>query len=280
MQRFCQYLIFMATWQCRGVNMTILIYIFLFIIGSVFASFIHLYVTRTLSGESIIKPRSHCQNCNHQLKWYELIPVISYIVNHGKCSKCNAKIGIDSLIVEILLGLLFVVVYIRYGISYETLLGFIIACTLVAVSLSDFKEMIILDSTLIVSIIVTYLITFLSLGLRGIYKSFLYGIFAFVLLFVVKVLGDAVFKRESLGGGDIKLSFLMGSILPYNLFLSSMILGSMVALPYALVLTKNSENKELPFGPFLLLGLFIVFLFKNDIMNVVGVSAILERILL
>lgn len=258
--------------------MMIFAYIFLFISGSVFASFIHLYVTRTLNDESIVLPRSHCTNCNHTLKWYELIPVVSYIIQKGRCSKCNTKIGKDSLISEILLGLLFMLVFKRYGLTYESLIGFIISATLLSICLSDFKEMVILDSTIIVAILFTYIIIFTSLGLRGIYHSFLYGIFAFVLLFVVKIIGDAVFKRESLGGGDIKLAFLMGSILPYNLFLISMALGSSIALPYALIFTQKKEKKELPFGPFLVIGLLVVFLFKNDIINVLETVLTVERI--
>lgn len=247
-----------------------LIYIFLFICGASFASFIHVYVTRTLNNESIVKPRSHCTNCNHTLTPLELIPVVSYIVQRGRCSKCNTKIGADSFISEVFLGLLFMAIYAVYGYSYESLIGFLIASVLLSICISDFKEMIILDSTLIFGVIVYYAIIFAELGLRGMYKSFMYGIFGFVLLFLVKIIGDAAFKRESLGGGDIKLAFLMGSILPYNLFLVALILGSFIALPYAIYASNRSKSHELAFGPFLAIGLFIVFLFKNDIINVLN----------
>ena len=257
-----------------------LIYIFMFILGSILASFIHVYVTRLLRGESIINPRSHCINCNHQLKWYELIPIVSYIVQKGKCTKCGSKIGIDSLLYEILLGTLFVIVYARYGFTYNTLIGLIIAIMMISIFISDFKEMIILDSTLIVSGILYYLIIGINLGLTGLYKSFLYGIFAFVLMFIVKIIGDKIFKRESLGGGDIKLAFIMGSILPYNLFLLALIGGSFLALPYALVSTQKTKSHELSFGPFLVLSLFIVFLLKDDIINVLNMIVEIERVII
>ncbi len=251
--------------------------LFVFILGTIFASFIHLYVIRFLRKESIVAPRSHCDNCNHTLKWYELIPIISYIALQGRCSVCKEKIGATSLISEIFLGLSFVIVYLIYGYSYETLLGFILASTLLAIAISDFKEMIILDSTLIVSITLSYVLIFLEYGLRGIYKGFLYGVFGFVLFFLVKLIGDKVYKRESLGGGDVKLAFLMGSILPYNLFLISIIIGSTFALPYAFTMSL-SKKKELPFGPFLALGLFIVFLFKNNINNFINSIFLIEKI--
>lgn len=259
---------------------TVLIYIFLFICGAAFASFIHVYVTRTINGESIIKPRSHCTNCGHVLAWYELIPVVSYIALKGKCRKCDVKIGTDALAVEIALGCLFMVVFARYGFSYESLIGFVISMVLISIMISDFKELIILDSTIVAGTVLYYMITFASLGLRGIYRSLLFGVFAFVIMFLIKILGDKLFRRESLGGGDIKLAFFMGSILPYNLFLSAIIVGSMCALPYAFYVSKSSGKRELAFGPFLVLGLLIVFLFKNDIINIIGSVVELERMFL
>lgn len=250
-----------------------------FLLGTIFASFINLYVLRFLRGESIIFPRSHCDNCNHTLNWYELIPIVSYLALKGKCKCCKQKIGITSLIAELFLGFAFSLVYMIYGYSINTLIGFLLASTLLAISISDFKEMIILDSTLITSTILSYILIYLEFGLRGIYKSFLYGVFGFVLFFLVKLIGDKVYKRESLGGGDVKLAFLMGSILPYNLFLIAIIIGSLVALPYALIMSLY-KKKELPFGPFLALGLFIVFLFKNGIANFVNTILIIEKIFL
>ena len=245
-------------------------YLLVFILGACLASFIHVYVTRLLKGESIVKPASHCPVCNHKLKWYELVPVLSYIVQRGRCNKCNSKIGIDSFLVELITGILFVIVFCFYGISYSTLLGFVIVLVLISVLLSDFKEMIILDSTIIVGVILTYLIVFLDLGWRGIYKSFMYGVFAFVLMFLVKIIGDKVFKRESLGGGDIKLAFLMGSILSYNLFLMALVSGSCLALPYALYISLTRKTGELAYGPFLVMGLLIVFLFQNGIIELLN----------
>ncbi len=86
-------------------------------------------------------------------------------------------------------------------------------------------------------------------------------------MFIIKILGDAIFKRESLGGGDIKLAFLMGSILPYQLFLTALVLGSMSALPYALYVSLFKKTNELAFGPFLMIGLLLAFLGQNYILE-------------
>ena len=247
-----------------------MIYIYLFIVGSVFASFIHVYVTRTIKKESIIKPRSHCDMCNHPLKWYELVPVFSYIIQKGKCNYCKKKIDKSSLISEISTGLLFIVVYIIYGFTIKTLVGFVIVLILISICISDFKNMVILDSTLAIGVILLIILTYFDVGIKGWYSSFMYAIFAFVLMFLIKVLGDYIFRRDSLGGGDIKLAFLMGYVLPYQLFLISIVFGSLLALPYAFYVNTSKENKELPFGPFLAMGLLLAFLFQNDIINLVN----------
>lgn len=240
-------------------------YILIFMLGAIFASFIHLYVNRTLKGESIVKPRSHCDNCGHQLKWYELIPILSFIIQKGKCSKCKSKIGIDSLLTEILTGTLFVISYTKYGWSYETILGFIISMILISIFISDFKEMIILDSTLAVGLILIFGLKFLIGGFSGLYKGFMYGIFGFVLMFLIKIVGDAVFKKESLGGGDIKLAFLIGFVLPYQHFLVILMLASIIALPYALYISISQKEHALAYGPFLMVAFYMTFLFQNEI---------------
>ncbi len=251
-----------------------LIYIILFILGAVLASFVHVYATRVLKGESFISPRSHCSKCKHPLKWYELIPIVSYLIQKGRCRVCNSKIGKDVIWVEFITGTLFVLIYLKFGISYMTLLGFTIILVMISIFITDFKEMVILDSTLVVGTILSYIFIFFEFGLRGIYKAFLYGIFAFVLFFIIKIVGDAIFKRESLGGGDIKLAFLMGSILPYGLFLFAILIASCVALPYAVVSSEIKKSHEFAFGPFLAIGLLLVFTFQSEINQILGILTV------
>ena len=250
--------------------MNILICIYVFILGSIFASFIYCYSNRALKGESIIKPRSHCDNCNHVLTFIELIPIISYIILRGKCIKCKKSIGITSFILEVLTGILFLAVYLRYGISYNTLIGFVIVCLLLSICITDFKEMIILDGILIVSTLLISLFIFLDSGIKVLGISLLNGFLGFVLFLIVKYIGYIIFKRESLGDGDIKLAFVMGLVLSYNVFLISLITGSIIALPYGIYITRKSNSKELAFGPFLGLGMFICFYFKYNINTILN----------
>lgn len=245
--------------------MIILYYIYVFILGSSIASFLGVYVNRMLRGEDFVFSRSYCESCHKTLKCFELIPVLSYILQGGKCKSCKSKIGIDSFIYEVLLGFLFVISFMIYGFSYETLIAFVLSSFFISVCISDFKELIILDSSIVVTIILLALLIFLNSGISGIYKSFLYGVFAFVLMFIIKIIGDYAFKRESLGGGDIKLSFISGMVLPYNLFLTSLMISCFLAMPYALILTYKKKEVEVPFGPFLAFALLVTFLLASYI---------------
>ena len=246
-------------------------YIFMFILGSVIGSFICVYVNRSINKESIIKPRSHCDMCGKPLKPYDMIPIVSFIVLKGKCRYCHKKIDRWAFFSELILGLLFVISYHIYGLSANMFIGLTLSCILLSISISDFKYMEVLDTTISIGIILLIIFVYFRGGIGEWYSSFLQGVFGFVLMFLIKTFGDLVFKRESLGGGDIKFAFLMGYVLPFQEFLIALILGSTLALPYAFYITnKKVSNGELPFGPFLALGLLIVFLFQNDIIILIS----------
>ena len=89
-----------------------------FILGSVMGSFYHVLATRLSNNRSIITPASHCENCNHMLKWYELIPIISYIIQGGKCRNCKTKLPISYFLMELCTGMLFAVCFHVFKLSY------------------------------------------------------------------------------------------------------------------------------------------------------------------
>ena len=97
--------------------MELYIYIIIFIFGSIMGSFLNVLAVRLSNNESIIYPRSHCHNCNHKLKWYELIPIISYIIQKGKSRCCHTRIPISYLIVEIVTGALYCTAYHSFGFT-------------------------------------------------------------------------------------------------------------------------------------------------------------------
>lgn len=247
-----------------------MIYFCLFILGAVLGSFYLVIGLRRPLNESIITPRSHCDSCSHTLKWYELIPIVSYILQKGHCRVCKAKIPFIYPLIEIISGLLFVLSYYIFGFNYQTLLMLLICSLLIIIYISDFKYFIILDGPLIIISILILIVKFYFQGFNTLIYSIVVGLVMVLIMFIIKLIGDKVFKRESLGGGDIKLAFVMGVILGFKLALISLILASFIALPYAIYLIIKKQGKEMPFGPFLITSLLIVFIFSpyiNDFLK-------------
>lgn len=232
----------------------------IFIIGAVFGSFYLVLGTRGLKGEDFVFKRSYCDSCKTELKWYNLVPILSFLFQRGKCSFCHEKINYLNLIVEISTGLLFSYMFYKYGFSYDFFMGLIISSLLVIICITDFKEFIILDSPMFVSII-------FILGLMYFFKGFdflIYRVFAgmimFLLFVLIKKIGDFLFKKESLGGGDIKFSFVIGLCVGLEHALYTLILSSFLALPTSVACVLVTKNKEIPYGPFLAGALLLVYL--------------------
>lgn len=245
------------------------ILIVLFMFGAVFGSFFYVVGSRLPKNESILKPGSHCEYCNHELKWYELIPIISYLIQFGKCRKCKKHITFTYCLIEIVTGLLFVIAYMLYGISYEFFAALILFSLLILIFVSDFKYMIILDSPLVIASILILGLKWCYFGFKTFGLSLISGILIFGLMFLILKIGNWVFKKESLGGGDVKLSFVIGVVLGFKLSLAALILSSFLAFPYAFAVVYLGNKKELPFGPFLAAALTIVFLFTDKFADLI-----------
>lgn len=233
--------------------------VLMFIIGAILGSFFLVIGTRLPKGEDAFFSRSKCDYCNHTLKWYNLIPIFSYVWQLGKCSYCHKKIAIENLVVEIATGLLFSLSYIFFPGGYHFFVALIISSLLIIIFVSDFKYMIILDSPLIISSILIIILKLIFIGFKDTITSILSGVALFIVMLVLLDIGKILFKKEALGGGDIKFSFLIGLILNFPIGLVTIILSSFLALPYAVASVIIKKNNELPYGPFLAGALFIVF---------------------
>ncbi|HOP65701.1 MAG TPA: prepilin peptidase [Bacilli bacterium] len=245
-------------------------YFLIFIFGLLFGSFYLVVATRLPNNKSIVKPRSHCDNCHKQLKWYELIPVFSYIFLRGRCSKCHKKISILNPLMELLTAFLFTLSYYLYGFSYEFAISLIVSSVLVITFISDFKYYIILDSPIIIGSVGLLIIYFINYSFIDVLYKIGEGLIVFLIVFIIKLIGDKVFKRESLGGGDVKLMIFVGLLLGLKLGVIAFSLGAFLALPYALYMTKKVKEKEVPFGPFIILAAFLTFIFQTDIINILN----------
>ena len=180
----------------------IYIIVLLFVFGLVMGSFFTVVGSRVPKGESIVKPRSHCDYCHHELRWYELIPVLSYVIQFGRFSKCHKKLSLIYPLIELLNGFLYSLSYALYGFSYEMIAFMVISSILILVFVSDFEHMIILDEPLIIGSVIILLLKLYYFGFKTFTTSIYSGLIMFVFMLLVKLIGDKVFRRESLGGGE------------------------------------------------------------------------------
>lgn len=244
---------------------------FIFVIGTIFGSFYGVVGTRLPEGKSIVKPRSHCEKCGHILKWYENIPILSYIFLGGLCKKCKNPIGFVYFLTELLSGCLFALCYKVFGISYEFFTAVILSSLVIIIFVSDSKYMIINDSPLIVSAILIFIIKWLNTGIVSALMSLVYGLIIFGVAYLLMLFGSLAFKQEALGGGDIKLSFVAGMVLGVKLGILYIVLASFLAFPYAVYVTLKNKDNMLPFGPFLVSSLLIIYLNMNIISEIIKV---------
>ena len=244
--------------------------VYIFIIGLLFGSFYNVVGMRLPNNESIVFPGSHCEKCNHKLKWYENIPLLSYILLGGKCSNCKSKISVWYPAIELFTGMLFLISYYTFGLSYEFAIAIIISSLVSIIFVSDINYYIILDSPIILGSILIIIIKLLSTSLKDSLISFGSGILIFAIMYGIMLLGNLLFKKESLGGGDIKLSFIAGLVLGPKLGIFYIIFGSFLAFPYAIYVTIRNKDNMLPFGPFLISSLLIIYLDYEFFINFIN----------
>lgn len=232
-----------------------------FILGCVFGSFFYVVGTRLPKNESLVRPGSHCTFCNHKLGVLDLIPLFSFLFLRGKCRYCHQKLSWGYFISELSTGILFLLSYLKFSISYEFFVMLLISSLVVLIFITDFKYMIILDSPLVISILTLFFLKLVYFDLRTAFFSLGHGLLSFLTLLFIGKMGDLLFKRESLGGGDIKFAFVMGMLLGYEYAIVAFVFSNFLALPYAVGSLLLKKDNEVPFGPFLVSSVAIVYYF-------------------
>ena len=236
-----------------------MIAVYVFILGLMFGSFFNVVGMRLSNNESIVFPGSHCEKCNHKLKWYENIPLFSYILLKGKCSHCHTKISVWYPATELFTGMLFLISYYTFGISLEFLIAIILSSLTTIIFVSDINYYIILDSPIIIGSIIIIIIKLFMEPFINVLYSIGSGILIFAIMYTIMLLGNLIFKKESLGGGDIKLMFVFGLVINPLLGLFVIFLASFLALPISLLILWKRKVNLVPFGPFLVISFMFIY---------------------
>ena len=231
---------------------TILLYIIIFLYGIVIGSFLNVCIFRIPKQENIVKIRSHCMNCGYQLKWYDLVPVFSYLCLGGKCRSCKQKISVQYPLIELLNGVLYCTVFAVYGISVEALLYALLASALITLSVIDFRTY---------EIPVGINIFILALGLIRIATDYTHWsdyVVGSLLVSGFLYLVHLVTRRRGIGGGDIKLMAASGLLLGWKQILLAFVMGCIIGSVIHIARMKISgQGHVLAFGPYLSIGILI-----------------------
>ncbi|HBM16723.1 MAG TPA: prepilin peptidase [Lentisphaeria bacterium] len=247
--------------------------IVIFLFGLCLGSFFNVCIWRIPRRESVISNPSHCPNCQSQIKWYDNIPVFSYLLLMGKCRACKIKISPRYIMVELITAVFFLIDYLRVvnsEQSFPTLIIYLLATSLVILTfLIDIKHKIIPDK-INYTIIVLALITAFSLPesvgrnshISGLENSLLGFIVSVLLLGSFSFIGKKLFRKDILGWGDVKYLGAVGAcfgLIPavwfFTLFIGA-IFGLIFGVALILFRGKNIYS-ELPFGPFLAIGTYL-----------------------
>ena len=254
--------------------MDIVIYILVGIFGLCVGSFLNVVIYRVPEGMSLATPSSHCTSCGYNLRWYENIPILSYLILGGKCRKCKTHISIRYTLVEIANMILWVVAAILFW--KESTESIVYACmamlaisVLICIFFIDLEHMLIFNRFTI-SIVVLGLVAMFFDDYTSIWDHVIGGVSG-GLLFVGLYFGAIlVLKKEGFGWGDVKLVAAAGLLLGWQKLILAMliasILGSIVLLIVKLV-NKDENGKEYPFAPFIVVGIMTALLFGTPIIT-------------
>lgn len=241
-----------------------IIYIIVFVYGSVVGSFLNVLIYRFPIGIPVVKGRSFCPVCKIKLRVDDLIPILSYIRLRGKCRNCNNKIDIRYPFVEFFTGGIAIITVYAIGLNIEAILVFIIASILIVIALIDLDTMTIPNETIISLIPFALLLIFFKDRVNMI--SILTGFF----IISLPMYSLNIFIKGGFGGGDIKLMAICGAMLGWKSALVSGVIAIFIAgmySSYMLIFQKIKLGTHIAFGPYLCLGVYISLLYGDIIMD-------------
>lgn len=236
----------------------ILLGIVIFIYGILIGSFLNVCIYRIPKKENIVTTRSHCMNCDYQLRWYDLIPLFSWISLGGKCRKCGTKISVQYLLIEALNGILYVAVFLCYGFSIETLLYCLLTSALIVLSVIDLRiyEIPVGINWFIAGIGLIRVLTDMSDWTEYVIGFFSVSAFLYLLYILT--------KGRGIGGGDIKLMAVSGLVLGWKCNVLGFICGCIVGvIIHIFLMIITQKDHVMAMGPYLSIGIFLSVLFGD-----------------
>ncbi|MDB4870036.1 MAG: hypothetical protein JWL97_1040 [Gemmatimonadales bacterium] len=269
--------------------------IYVFTVGACMGSFLNVCIGRWPEGLSVIKPRSRCPKCGHQIKATENIPLVSWLLLRGRCSGCGERISVQYPIVELLVGLLWLAAFLQFGLSFTAFRVAVFATVLLGISITDAKHFLIPDGFTVFGVFFVLLTSFVALYLgesfpfAGPWDAVIGMCVGAGAISIVGWLGEVWLKRPAMGFGDVTLMAVVGAAVGPTRGLLTIFIGAVIApivllgvvyplsargladdagqTELALESSGSWRKRELPFGVFLAPAALIALLWGDTIIS-------------
>jgi len=239
---------------------------FVFIFGTFIGSFLNVCIYRIPRKLSIVLPRSYCTKCETPIAWYNNIPLLSYLSLGAKCRSCHEKISPRYFLIEALTGILFLVFYRFFGLSPELFVYLVLVSGLIVATFIDFEFQIIPDRIslggAILGLVVAYFLPHITLK-----DSFIGFLLGGGMIYLIGALGSIVFKKEAMGGGDVKFLAMIGSFIGWQQVLLVFFIAPFFGSIVGLYMKFKYKESLIPYGPFLSMAAVLVILYGDEILK-------------
>ncbi|PID48385.1 MAG: prepilin peptidase [Proteobacteria bacterium] len=235
--------------------------IFFILLGLSIGSFLNVVILRMPENKSIAHPSSHCPKCHKSLKWYHNIPFFSWLFLGGKCAYCKGKISIQYPLIEILCSLIFAFCFLKQGHLLSSIIYGTLFSALLALSVIDLRYKAVPDNLSIPTMLLAFFANPPLFTLK--YGLLFAGGFA-----LLRMIVSFLIKKEAMGEADIIIAAIIGSVLGLKLGLVAIYISALISLPIFFIVRK--KDFELPFIPFLVLGLAISYAFDDQLLELLG----------
>jgi leader peptidase (prepilin peptidase)/N-methyltransferase len=236
------------------------------VLGGVLGSFLNVCIVRLPANQSVLRPRSRCPKCESPISWYDNVPVLSWLVLRGRCRKCRERISVQYPLIEAAAAAVWALAVWHYGLGWTALAGAVFGTLLLGIAVTDARTYIIPDEFTLGGLVLGLALA-LRDGLPGLWWAVVGAATGFALLLAVAWIGEKAFRREAMGGGDIKMMAMVGAFVGWKgvvlTIFGGALLGTLIFVPLTIIGTK----RLVPFGVFLAAGAAVAFVAGEEIVR-------------
>jgi len=251
-----------------------MVYLLIFVFGLIIGSFLNVCIYRIPRNESLVFPGSHCVLCKKSIKWYDNIPLLSYVLLRGKCRFCKASISPRYFFVELISAVCFLILFANFQFSYMFWIYSLLAFSLIVVTFIDLEFQIIPDRISLVGIFIGIILSVVFPSLmnaltwkKALLNSIIGALAGGGLIYLTGVLGQLAFKKESMGGGDVKLMAMIGAFLGWKLVILIFFLAPFFGAPIGIYVKLVKKEDIIPYGPYISLASFVAMVWGHKILS-------------